>query len=184
MLSIKHLSKQLDTTRALDDFSLDIAAGQLFGLLGPNGAGKTTLIRLIMGLLRPTSGEITLFDEFRPGDPAARSQIGYMPQQLAVYPGLSVLENLLFFGRLYQVNEDELYSRADELLAMVELEAVRDQLVATRCCASVSGSGLMPWSLPVLPSSSPPTTLPRRVTVVRYCFCATAGCWSRGVRRA
>lgn len=131
MLTINHLSKQLGTTRALDDFSLDIAPGQLFGLLGPNGAGKTTLIRLVMGLLRPTSGEITLFDKYRPGDPAARSLIGYMPQQLAVYPGLSVLENLLFFGRLYQMSEADLRGRATELLEMVELEAVRDQLVAT-----------------------------------------------------
>lgn len=131
MLTISHLTKQLGTTRALDDFSLTVEPGQLFGLLGPNGAGKTTLIRLIMGLLRPTAGEITLFDRYRPGDQAARNLIGYMPQQLAVYPGLSVLENLLFFGRLYQMNEHDLRDRAEELLAMVELEAVRDQLVAT-----------------------------------------------------
>jgi ABC-2 type transport system ATP-binding protein len=131
MLMINHLSKQLGATLAVNDFSLDIEAGQLFGLLGPNGAGKTTLIRLIMGLLRSSSGEITLFDQYRPGDPAARNQIGYMPQQLAVYPGLSVLENLLFFGRLYQMEEDDLRGRAAELLEMVELTKVRDQLVAT-----------------------------------------------------
>lgn len=70
MLTINHLSRRLDTTLALDDFSLDIEGGQLFGLLGPNGAGKTTLIRLVMGLLRPSSGEITLFERYRPGDPA------------------------------------------------------------------------------------------------------------------
>lgn len=131
MLEINHITMELGETRALDDLSLSLDAGKIIGLLGPNGAGKTTLIRLIMGLQRPTRGNITLFNRYQPGEFLARNMIGYMPQQLAVYSGLTVLENLLFYGRMYQVDESILAQRADEMIDAIELSEWRDRLVST-----------------------------------------------------
>lgn len=130
MLEIHKLSKTLGKTLAIDQLDLTINEGEVFGLLGPNGAGKTTLIRTIMGLLRADKGEISLFGGLKPGTMEVRKLIGYMPQQLAVYRGLSVWENLLFFGRMYQAGGDELESRAAELLEMVELYPRKDDLVS------------------------------------------------------
>ncbi len=131
MLVIEHLSKQLGVTRAIDNLSLRIEQGEIFGLLGPNGAGKTTLIRLIMGLLLPDAGSIRLFGQYAPGTTPVRQLIGYMPQALAVYPGLSVRENLLFFGHIYRLPNIELQHRIQEILAMVELSHKQDNLVST-----------------------------------------------------
>jgi len=105
----------------VDDLSLSIPEGSIFGLLGPNGAGKTTLLRMITGLLQPTSGKVQLFDQFQPGDMAARRLLGYMPQELAVYHGLSVLENILFMGRIYGISEPSLRERARIVAEMVGL---------------------------------------------------------------
>lgn len=131
MLEITQLSKQLGHTLALNQFDLYIGEGEVFGLLGPNGAGKTTLIRVLMGLLRPTSGQVTLFDGHQPGSNLVRNQIGYMPQALSVYGGLSVWENILFFGRMYQMENSLLLERANTVLDMVELEKRKDDLVST-----------------------------------------------------
>ncbi|MBI4082916.1 MAG: ABC transporter ATP-binding protein [Candidatus Lambdaproteobacteria bacterium] len=121
MLSLEHVVKQMGSVRAIDDLSLDVPEGMLFGLLGPNGAGKTTLLRLVMGLLRADSGRITLFGRLPPTDPAVPRLLGYMPQQLAVYPGLSVVENIAFYGHLYGIAGAELRRRTERLLEMVEL---------------------------------------------------------------
>lgn len=131
MLNIHNLTKRYAQRSAIDNLQLDIGEGEVFGLLGPNGAGKTTLIRLVMGLVRPDQGEIKLFDRYRPGSDQSRQLIGYMPQQLSVYPGLSVLENVLFFGRIYQMRNHDLLQRALEVLQMVELEQRQDDLVST-----------------------------------------------------
>lgn len=131
MLEITQLSRQLGHTLALNQFNLRIGEGEVFGLLGPNGAGKTTLIRILMGLLRPSSGQVTLFDGHQPGSNNIRNQIGYMPQALSVYGGLSVWENILFFGRMYQMENSLLIERANTVLQMVELEKRKDDLVST-----------------------------------------------------
>ncbi len=131
MLTISQLSKRLGKREVIKQLELEIGAGQVFGLLGPNGAGKTTLIRMIMGLLHPDSGRLELFDGEEPGSDAARRLIGYMPQQVSLYPGLTVWENILFFGRLYGMEETRLLSRAREVMEMVELEGRRDDAVAT-----------------------------------------------------
>lgn len=130
MLEIQNLSKRLGNTLALDQLQLHINEGEVFGLLGPNGAGKTTLIRTIMGLVSADSGEIRLFGTHRPGSTEIRKLIGYMPQQLAIYRGLSIWENLLFFGHIYQINNRELIERCEEILNMVELYDRKDDLVS------------------------------------------------------
>jgi len=131
MLNIDHLTKRFAAKTIINDLVLSINEGEIFGLLGPNGAGKTTLIRMLVGLVKPTSGKITLFDQYHPEAKQLRRHIGYMPQQLAVYPGLSVLENVLFFGRMYDVDEARLKKSAIEILEKVELTHRLDSLVST-----------------------------------------------------
>jgi ABC-2 type transport system ATP-binding protein len=131
MIRLEEVKKQIGTVRAVDGLTLEIPEGIVFGLLGPNGAGKTTLIRIISGLMPPTEGRVTLFGKYPPGHREALRGIGYMPQQAALYPGLSVEENILFYGRIYRIPERELRRRCDEVLEVVELAARRDSLVAT-----------------------------------------------------
>jgi ABC-2 type transport system ATP-binding protein len=131
MIEIEHVRKAYKTHVALDDLTLSIPEGRIFGLLGPNGAGKTTLLRLIMGVLRADAGRITLFEGLQPGTAEATRQIGYMPQELALYEGLSVRENILFFGRMYGLGGPALQARTDEVLERVELSERGDSLAGT-----------------------------------------------------
>ena len=91
--------------------------GETYGLLGPNGAGKTTTISMVCGILRRDEGEVAVAG--RPMDPGAtalKAEIGYVPQDLAIYPDLSARENLTFFGRLYGLGGAELRARVDDVL--------------------------------------------------------------------
>ena len=114
---------------ALNDVSLTIPAGGVFGLLGPNGAGKTTLISLICGLIEPDQGHITLDDEplplVRAADPA---RIALVPQDYAFYPMLSVSENLRFFGGALGLSGARLRQRCDAAIAFTRLEQVTGKL--------------------------------------------------------
>ena len=129
ILRIQNLGKRFDKHEVLSDVSLSVAKGSVYGLLGPNGAGKTTLLRIVMGLVAPTSGTVRLLDGLEPGDNAARQQLGYMPQQLALYEGLSTRENLSFFGRLYGLTDAVIEERAAQLLDLVDLEPHADHIV-------------------------------------------------------
>jgi ABC-2 type transport system ATP-binding protein len=114
------LRKRFGKRAALDGLSLSVPQGQLYGLAGPNGAGKTTLIRTLCGILRPDEGEANLLG-WRMPSTRVRSQLGYMPQDYAVYDDLSVIQNLEFFGHLYSLKRAQVRERANELLALVEL---------------------------------------------------------------
>ena len=97
-LSLRNLVKTFANHRAVDDLSLEIAEGTIFGLLGPNGAGKTTTIRMIMDIIRPDSGAIEVL-----GSPASRvvkSQVGYLPEERNLYRKMTVLEVLTFLGTI------------------------------------------------------------------------------------
>jgi ABC-2 type transport system ATP-binding protein len=111
------LRKAFGSLAAVDGIDLALEPGRIYGLLGPNGAGKTTLIRLLAGLARPTSGEVRILGTRMPSRKALAS-IGYMPQAEAVYPELSVRENLAFFARL-EGRADK--AAIDRVLALVEL---------------------------------------------------------------
>jgi ABC-2 type transport system ATP-binding protein len=129
IIETKGLTKQYraSKTRAVDGLSMQIEKGSIYGILGPNGAGKTTTLSMLSGLLSPDSGDIAFAS---PLDAKTRKkQIGYVPQDLAVYPKLTGRDNLRFFGRLYNVNGDRLTRRTEELLAMVGLEERADELV-------------------------------------------------------
>ena len=128
MLQIKNIDVAYDKYQVIWNVSINVSKGETVALLGPNGSGKTTLLRMAMGLLQPTSGRITIFENNSPGDSEVRKKLGYMPQQLAVYPGLSVRENVLFYGRLYGIPENNLSTRSLEILEMVELESHQNKL--------------------------------------------------------
>lgn len=124
------LRKRFGKYVALDDLSFSVPQGQLYGLVGPNGAGKTTLIRTLCGLLRPDGGETHLLG-WRMPNTRVRSQLGYMPQDFAVYDDLNVLQNLEFFGALYSLRRAQVRARANELLDLVQLSDRKKQRVGT-----------------------------------------------------
>lgn len=120
LVSVRHLVKVFGKTRALDDVSMDVSAGETFGLIGPNGSGKTTLIRTLLGIAAPTSGEAIVLGHRMP-DRAVARRIGYMSQASVLYSDLSVRENLAFFGALYGLRGARLAARIKETLELVDL---------------------------------------------------------------
>ncbi len=120
IVSARDVSRAFDGIQAVRDVSLEVPRGLIFGLLGPSGSGKTTLMRLFAGALRPTSGEVRVFGRPMPDRTAAR-RIGYMTQAAALYPDLSLRENLLFFGEIYGLDRERLRRRIAEVAEEVEL---------------------------------------------------------------
>ncbi|HMC41924.1 MAG TPA: ABC transporter ATP-binding protein, partial [Acidimicrobiales bacterium] len=117
-----NLTKRFGSRVAVEGLSLEIAAGESYGLLGPNGAGKTTTISLVCGLLRPDGGEVVVAGHRLDGDDlAAKKAIGYVPQEVALYPDMTARENLSFFGRLYGLSGAALARRIDAVLEIVGL---------------------------------------------------------------
>jgi ABC-2 type transport system ATP-binding protein len=127
VLSLDHVVKTFGATRAVNDLSLDVAAGELFGLIGPDGAGKTTTLRLMCGLLRPEAGQVRLFgaDPFH-STRAAAASIGYVSQRFSLYGDLSIDENIAFFARLHGVSH--FADRRNRLLDLTGLLPFRDRL--------------------------------------------------------
>jgi ABC-2 type transport system ATP-binding protein len=121
MLVLSNLRKCFGSIVALDDLSLEIHRGEVFGLLGPNGAGKTTAINLCVGLLLPDRGSVEMTGVGPPTSPAVRGRIGVAPQALAIYEDLSAEENLLFFGRLQGMPPRVLAERVKWALEFVQL---------------------------------------------------------------
>src|SRR5438128_7948671 len=100
MIVTEHLVKQFGKLRAVNDLSMTITTGETFGLIGPNGSGKTTLIRMLVGLVRPTSGTIRIMNEPMPSAKVA-PHIGYMTQLSALYLDLTAKENMQIFSNIY-----------------------------------------------------------------------------------
>jgi ABC-2 type transport system ATP-binding protein len=117
-ISVHHLHKAYSTVVAVDDLSLEIPRGEIFGLLGPNGAGKTTTIRMLMDIIKPDSGEARVLGE-PPGQ--ARTRVGYLPEERGLYRTLRVTECLVYLGELKGMSRAAARQRAGELLARVEL---------------------------------------------------------------
>ena len=120
---VEHLTKRFGTFTAVDEISFEAARGEIFGFLGPNGAGKSTVIRILCGLLRPTSGRARVAGIDVAADPeGVRQHIGYMSQKFSLYNDLRVAENLKLFAGLYSVPATELPSRLAWALRMAGLE--------------------------------------------------------------
>lgn len=131
-VSIHDLTKDFGSFRAVDSVSLDVEAGEIFGFLGANGAGKTTTIRMLCGLLLPTSGtgRVNDFDIYKENERIKRS-IGYMSQKFALYPDLTGRENLTFYGSVYSLRSRDLRTRIAELVDHLELSEFIDRLPAS-----------------------------------------------------
>ncbi|GAB3425491.1 ABC transporter ATP-binding protein [Niabella aquatica] len=122
VLEVKNLKKYFATQKAVDDISLSIEQGQIFGLLGPNGAGKTTLIRMITGIFYPDSGSI-IFDG-RPFDPANDiAKIGYMPEERGLYKKMKIGEQTLYLAQLKGISKKEATAKIKEWFARFEMES-------------------------------------------------------------
>lgn len=122
LLDVKNLKKYFATQKAVDDISLSIETGQIFGLLGPNGAGKTTLIRMITGIFYPDSGSI-IFDG-KPFDPANDiAKIGYMPEERGLYKKMKIGEQTLYLAQLKGLAKKEATERIKEWFARFEMES-------------------------------------------------------------
>ena len=122
VLECRGLRRSFGKLVAVDGVGFHIDPGETYGLLGPNGAGKTTTISMIAGLLERDAGEVTVAHEpMTTHSVRAKSALGYVPQDLAIYPDLSGRENLMFFARLYGMPTAEARRRSDEVLALTGL---------------------------------------------------------------
>jgi ABC-2 type transport system ATP-binding protein len=122
LLRCTDLRKRFGDRQAVDGVGFEIARGETYGLLGPNGAGKTTTISMACGILGRDGGEVILDGQpLEPGEVALKRRIGYVPQDLAIYPDLNARENLVFFGRLYDLSGRALSARVDEVLDLIDL---------------------------------------------------------------
>ncbi len=122
LVEVNNLSKTYGDTRAVDGISFEIQQGEIFGLLGPNGAGKSTTINMLCAYTEPTGGQIRIDTINVVAEPErVKPFIGVVPQDIALYPDLNAVENLRFFGRLYDIPADQLARRIEELLQLVGL---------------------------------------------------------------
>jgi len=129
MIQLRDLSKSYGKFTAVDRLNLEIPRGELFGFLGPNGAGKTTTLRMIAGILQPSSGSVTIGGEDILANPeAAKSKLGFIPDRPYVYEKLTGAEFLRFVAALYGQEGPEVEKRMDELLSLFELTPWKDEL--------------------------------------------------------
>ncbi len=129
VIKAMQLSRHFGSLKAVDGLDLEIAKGQIYGFLGPNGSGKTTAIRMLTGLLAPSSGTVRVLGLELPQEAEAlRRRIGYMTQKFSLYDDLTVQENLQFIARIYGLSGRAQTRRISELLAIYGLEERRKQL--------------------------------------------------------
>lgn len=132
MLQINHLYKNYGKFRAVNNLTLHIPKGDLFGFVGPNGAGKTTTIRMVCGLMLPNSGDIIIGGMDALGHPdEIKKQIGYVPDFFGVYDNLKVREYMDFYGSMYRMGSKEIERIAGDLLELVNLSDKKEAFVDT-----------------------------------------------------
>ncbi|PKM98947.1 MAG: hypothetical protein CVU79_00055 [Elusimicrobia bacterium HGW-Elusimicrobia-3] len=130
MIEIKNLTKSFGNFKAVDDLSLSVAPGEIFGFLGPNGAGKTTTVKILSGIMRPTSGSVSVAGFDVAASPLeAKRRMAYIPDEPFVYPKLTGWEFMRFIGDIYAVPAAEQKKRIPELLETFELTAASGELL-------------------------------------------------------
>ncbi|RPD98588.1 ABC transporter ATP-binding protein [Aureibaculum marinum] len=136
-LSVIHINNVYKKYKGADVFSinnlsLEINKGEIYGLLGPNGAGKTTLISMLCGLLKPTSGQITIKGlSFKDNAKQIKQTIGVVPQEYALYPTLTAYENLMYFGAMYGLSGTDLKFKVTESLEHLGLSKFQNKKIRT-----------------------------------------------------
>ncbi len=132
MIRTEHLTKSFGEVTAVSDLNLDIAQGELFAFLGPNGAGKTTTIKLLTGLLKPTSGRaIVAGHDIQRESVEARRLMSYVPDLAFLYDKLDPLEFMMFIGQLYGMDRAEVSRVSNELFDLFDLDEARSRLIET-----------------------------------------------------
>jgi len=122
VIVVEDLTKHYGSIKAVDGISFSVKAGEIFGLLGPNGAGKTTTVRMMTGVITPTSGRITILGkDIREHALEIKEQISVLPETANVYVDLTGQQNMVLFGKLYGLKTDEITSRSRELLKEMDL---------------------------------------------------------------
>ena len=130
LIELTNLQKRYGEKTAVHDINLQVHGGEVFGFLGPNGAGKTTTIKMIVGLLRPTSGSIKVVGYDVGSQPLqAKAACGYVPDTPNLYPKLSGRELLRFVGELYNIEPEQIHRRIDELLKLFDLDHAGDDTI-------------------------------------------------------
>ncbi len=129
-IAVKDLTRRFGSFTAVDSISFEVQGGEVFGFLGANGAGKTTAIKMLIGLLAPSSGEATVggFDVATQAD-EVRRHIGYMSQRFSLYEDLTVRENITLYGGIYGLSDAAIRDRGDRLISELQLDASRDERV-------------------------------------------------------
>jgi len=130
VIDVHELTRRFGAFTAVDHITFSVRAGEVFGFLGANGAGKTTAIRMLTGLLAPTSGEARVagHDVYTESEAIKRS-IGYMSQKFSLYEDLTVRENIRLYGGIYDLSDREIRERTDRLLHRLGLEHAADERV-------------------------------------------------------
>lgn len=129
IILISNLCKNFGDTAAVIDLNLEIRRGELFGLVGPDGAGKTTTMRMMAGIMAPTSGDIWVDGISVVDDPeGVKDNLAYMPQRFGLYQDLTVIENLIFYADLFRVPKKERSGRIDLLMGFSRLGPFKDRL--------------------------------------------------------
>lgn len=126
MIKVNNLTKEFKKKLVVNLAALTVEQGEIFGLVGPDGAGKTTTIRLLLGLISPNQGEITVFNSQNLEQ--VKAVIGYVPQRFSLAGDLTVQENILVMGWLYGLNKRQIKERAEEILAFTNLLPFKDRL--------------------------------------------------------
>jgi ABC-2 type transport system ATP-binding protein len=128
VIQTSSLTKKFGEFKALDNLNLKVNKREVYGLLGPNGAGKTTTIRILCGISKATSGDAFLLGK-KISDESLAPKIGYMPQETALYDGLTVEQNLEFYGEIFGLKKDKINDRIEELLDFIDLKRWKDKIV-------------------------------------------------------
>jgi ABC-2 type transport system ATP-binding protein len=126
------LTKKFGAFTAVDQISFQVSRGEIFGFLGANGAGKTTAMKMLCGLLEPTSGKATIagFDIYRKTE-QIKKRIGYMSQKFSLYEDLTVIENIRFFGGIYGLSGKQIKERSQVIISKLNLEESQNKLVGS-----------------------------------------------------
>lgn len=130
VITTAQLTKKFGDFTAVDAISFSVSQGEIFGFLGANGAGKTTAMRMLCGLLSPTSGkgQVAGFDIYRQSE-SIKQNIGYMSQKFSLYESLTVKENIQFFGGIYGLTNKELKQKTEELIVRLGMEEAANKRV-------------------------------------------------------
>jgi ABC-2 type transport system ATP-binding protein len=126
-VEVSHVAKSFADKVAVDDLSFSVAQGEMFGLIGPNGAGKTTTIRMMMDIIKPDSGEVTILGEKL--SEAAKDKLGYLPEERGLYKKLGVLESIVYLASLKGMDKNSAAEKADELLEKTGMSATKNKKI-------------------------------------------------------